>query len=252
MSSRYFVGIVFSVFLLCAQPVHADEALRSSLLAQIADLQAQIAALEGQLAIIESAPLAGRSEFTEQVDVEVRYHLPDSSAVHSIQNREQRLYFSRMLQLFPEPYRSRVGELTVFSGDAAPYDAYVETIPPNHDDWRYGVHDDLLSDPFSITNSCPARDSYLGEFVRQFWSDADLERAAERDSYRASVQHYYRTEDEFVSEYAAQNPEEDFAESFMYFVLDISGSGGVAKEKVDFFRDDEEVQRIKSGIARVR
>jgi hypothetical protein len=268
-------------------PVQAAEPSRAQLLAQITFLQEQIATLQRQLTPVEPAPLANHSVFSDELAVHTTYVLPNTNAVYAIENVAERTYFARILQLFPEPYRSRITELTVFAGADAQYDAYVETIPPRHETWRYGVHEEMLQYPYSESNTelivhelghvvsydrmvgvpqpsaaschkyfdsggCPARGSYLGEFIRQFWSTADLDRVTEDDSHNDVARYYRRYQEAFVSEYAAQKPEEDFADSFMFFMLDISVSGETAEEKVRFFENDEEMQRIKAELARLR
>ena len=52
----------------------------------------------------------------------------------------------------------------------------------------------------------------------------------------------------FVSQEAGFNPEEDIAESFAYFILNIPVNGNIAKEKIDFFNRYEYFKQLKQEI----
>jgi hypothetical protein len=55
-------------------------------------------------------------------------------------------------------------------------------------------------------------------------------------SNNSQADFYDRYESQFVSEYAATDPAEDFAESFTWYVYgEMAPSGSVADEKIEFF-----------------
>lgn len=81
-----------------------------------------------------------------------------------------------------------------------------------------------------------AKDAYMRGFYEKFWKGLDVKSGA--DDYTVHPEH-------FVSEYASNNASEDFAESFMLFVLSSEpDDDSLASQKIRFFYDyDEMVQR---------
>lgn len=192
-------------------------------------------------------------------------------------------YFNRVLSLFPTAYAGAIGQFVVFDGKETEYDAFVETLPPRHDAWVYAAHEDMLADPTSAVNTelivhelahvvgydeiagvprpttqtcvdyfdhhgCPLANSYLSVFVDRFWSAADLDRAETFATGESSSVEYYKThKSAYVSDYAASGPEEDFAESFMYFVLG-KESRGEAAEKVAFFGTYPALRTLRADV----
>lgn len=111
---------------------------------------------------------------------------------------------------------------------------------------------------FEFSEGCLADGSVLGRFLARFWADdktgAEAEAATEDDATRR-----YEAEggeDAFVSEYAATNGAEDFAETFATFVLSEGSPGGAADSvvstKLGFLAGDEptaaERSRIRSAL----
>lgn len=111
---------------------------------------------------------------------------------------------------------------------------------------------------FEFSEGCLAERSILGRFLARFWADdpagAEAEAATEEDADRR-----YESEggaDAFVSEYAATNGAEDFAETFATFVLSDGSPGGsagsVVSAKLDFLAGDQataaERTRIRSAL----
>ena len=111
-----------------------------------------------------------------------------------------------------------------------------------------------------LDEGCARGDSYLTGFANEFWPLSLRE-----DAHKAytngneedfSYELYSDKSDDFVTEYAATNEVEDFAESFSFFVT--QGSGDVATErdkKIQFFyRYDELVdlrRHMRGGILEV-
>jgi len=166
-------------------------------------------------------------------------------------------------------------------------DAFVETIPPQNDKWVFAVSDDIIDDTTSAdstelivhelghlvsyesvvgvpapaisdcdnyfnTHGCPSENSYLKQFTNQFWSSSDIarvEQANKTDDPIKEANKYYKThKSEFVSDYAASAPEEDFSESFMYYILNNQTSGNLAQQKVNFFSRFAEIENIQREI----
>jgi hypothetical protein len=189
-----------------------------------------------------------------------------------IADLDHRAYYRQLLHVLPDQYDSSITQFIVFDLDDVAFDAYVETIVPYTGEWQYGINLDGLLAPRSdssielmihefahmwsldqayrdrnrndqchqyFNTICAPIDSVYGQFVEQFWNDARLDWAEriKRDSTDRTLDRFYdRYSDEFVTNYAAINPQEDLAESFVAYVLGDSAAG-VAAEKIDFFNN---------------
>lgn len=98
--------------------------------------------------------------------------------------------------------------------------------------------------------------SYLGMFVDQFWPPDFLSEWDKVDKIRNESRRinklfklYLENESQFVTDYAAESPEEDIAESWAFFVLSDKPLAleGKAK-KVLFFYQFEELIRLRTMI----
>jgi hypothetical protein len=99
---------------------------------------------------------------------------------------------------------------------------------------------------------CTTKKSYLNAFVREFWSQDELDTSVEA-SAKGSDSFYRANRASFVTKYAAANAIEDIAESFTDFVLRAKPTGTSKKEqKILFFYDYPELvkerDRIRAGI----
>lgn len=83
-------------------------------------------------------------------------------------------------------------------------------------------------DNFYIQEGCANANSYINEFVKTFWTKAEIEESKDEDM------RLFR-EDKFLTEYASTNPVEDMAESFSYFVIDSRSEGADMKDKKSAF-----------------
>ncbi len=97
---------------------------------------------------------------------------------------------------------------------------------------------------YAAEDVCANEHSYLNTFYQRFWVNTfpayDLENPESR---------YASYPGEFVSEYAATNPEEDFAESFTAFVLTDQPTGAsVSDKKILFFYEYPELVRVRFAI----
>ncbi|MFW0119823.1 hypothetical protein ACN08Y_07910 [Rothia sp. P5764] len=97
------------------------------------------------------------------------------------------------------------------------------------------------------------KDSYLSAFYDKFWKDhpgisqKDSGIGANRiDSYQGS---FDQRPDDFITEYAAENPVEDLAESFAYFVvLDRPEDDSLKSQKLSFFYNYPELVKVRDDI----
>ncbi|MCU1392103.1 MAG: hypothetical protein JWM34_531 [Ilumatobacteraceae bacterium] len=93
---------------------------------------------------------------------------------------------------------------------------------------------------------CPAKTSYLYAFDTQFWpgqTDDDIDQSDD------AIEQRYETGD-FVTDYAATNPDEDIAEVFAEWVLESAPPAGstVIDRKLRFFDAYPEVGAIRTMV----
>lgn len=94
------------------------------------------------------------------------------------------------------------------------------------------VSEDVCEDAYFTGEGCSKEDSYINLFYQEFW--------LEEPSYVPA---------DFVTEYAAVNAGEDFAESFTFFVLgDLAEGDSVASRKVNFFGRFPELVKLRNLI----
>lgn len=89
------------------------------------------------------------------------------------------------------------------------------------------------------------QDSYLNLFYQKFWSDVDADWKADPDNSLFYVRHYK----EFVTEYAATQCAEDFAETFSFYVLGKEDATKEQEEKMAFFDQFPELKQMKQEIS---
>ncbi|GAB5524225.1 MAG: hypothetical protein Roseis2KO_20970 [Roseivirga sp.] len=100
------------------------------------------------------------------------------------------------------------------------------------------------------------KSSYLGKYVDRFWPMDFLMRwdkidQIKNESRRADKLYtfYLENSERFVTDYAAENPEEDIAESWAFFVLsDKPVTNELKARKVLFFYQFEELVKMRNSI----
>ncbi|MTB51310.1 hypothetical protein [Lewinella sp. W8] len=187
-------------------------------------------------------------------------------------------------QLFNAAHRRRLTEFIVFYGDGE-FQGYVEPIDPSDlSRWRMGLAIDAATDLsaadlndfftfvvihefghivslnesqldaqeeagtcpyFFAGEGCSFRNSYINTLYDLGWKDI----YAEHDEQNPT-RTYNRYRDRFVSEYAATNPGEDFAEVFSFFVVgDQPPTGnGIAAQKIRLLYGYSELLEIRRSI----
>jgi hypothetical protein len=124
--------------------------------------------------------------------------------------------------------------------------------PDNHDIYSSEVK--ACPDYFP-GEGCSHPNSYINAFFNQFWVGIyeewqDINLIEDNEAYyKALDDFYYKYEDQFVTTYAATNPEEDIAEAFTFFVLSPRPSGDtIAEKKISFFYDYPELVQLRDEI----
>ena len=109
---------------------------------------------------------------------------------------------------------------------------------------------------YSDLAGCLHDDSYLNKFFQRFWTDIYSEHEwwweyNTLDEYYAATDDFYQKyQPQFLTEYAIDSPDEDFAESFMAFVLkDPSPNDNtIPNQKMMFFYEYSELVEMRDFI----
>lgn len=252
---------------------------------QILQLQAQ---LEQQTESSASVDWSGsESRFLPESAQIVAEYVVTNADTSRVGNQSHQAYIERIFTLFPDAYDAKLTQFAVFSDEAGMFDAYVETLPSKHETWLFSVNEDAVKEvgtessdelifhelahiisyeaivgvPTPAVQSCHsyfkqsgclAENMYLYVFTDAFWTTADLNRALDysndRDPVESAYRYFQSNEEEYVSDYAALSPEEDFAESFAVYVTDpVTRDGSVKSRKVWWFDQFAEFRGIKAG-----
>lgn len=136
-----------------------------------------------------------------------------------------------------------------------------DQVPPNLTVFNNPNDDDIYFREISACpqyfpgEGCANPDSYINAFYDQFWmgiyeewNTINLEE--DEDAYAEKLDAFYvKYEDQFVTDYAVTNPEEDIAESWSFFVLGAQpDSDTVAEQKVLFFYQYPELVALREQI----
>lgn len=110
-------------------------------------------------------------------------------------------------------------------------------------------------DTYFMFEGCSYPASYINQFYAHYWQAVYpewLEINQEEDEAALDnllYDFYGQYADQFVSEYAVTSPEEDIAESFMYFVLAPGPAGDtIAEEKILFFYEFPELSVLRDQM----
>lgn len=108
---------------------------------------------------------------------------------------------------------------------------------------------------FFIPEGCLTYNSYLNIFYDMFWGDKhdellQIESIENDEEYEDALYTFYeKYSDEFVTEYAATNPDEDWAESWVIFVLEEKPyDDSIASEKLLYFYDFPELVELREHV----
>ncbi|WP_432662140.1 hypothetical protein R9X47_16395 [Wukongibacter baidiensis] len=99
------------------------------------------------------------------------------------------------------------------------------------------------------------KESYLNQFYQKFWKEIydeweEIEEIEDDDEYYDAQEEFYeKYKARFVSDYAATNPGEDIAETFMHFVTEKKPRGKtIADKKVLFLYSFPELVKMREEI----
>ncbi len=134
-------------------------------------------------------------------------------------------------------------------------------VPPSIAVFNNPDDDDIFLDEVSACpqyfpgHGCANPDSYVNTFYDQFWTDIydewnEINLEEDEDVYYERLDAFYnKYQNQFVTDYAATNPEEDMAETWSFFVLGSQpDSDIIAEEKVLFFYQYPELVELREQI----
>ncbi len=108
---------------------------------------------------------------------------------------------------------------------------------------------------FFMFEGCSQPDSYINRFFQRFWPSIYDEWKAITDQKGADQvdkdldRFYEKYADRFLSSYSVTDPQEDIAESFMYFVFTPRPQGNlVSDQKIQFFYEIPELKTLREHI----
>lgn len=124
----------------------------------------------------------------------------------------------------------------------------------------FGLVEDDSEEKYVTIEGQALKNSYVNLFVRRFWSGGLLKEwdfiqkkycFVEQQSCLDKLYGLYKDNyTDFVTDYAAESPEEDIAESWTYFVLEdkVENPETVAQQKINFFYQFPELVRYRKII----
>ncbi|APD05572.1 hypothetical protein UJ101_00019 [Flavobacteriaceae bacterium UJ101] len=120
--------------------------------------------------------------------------------------------------------------------------------------------EDLYQNPekgYLTSEGYASKDSYLNLFVTQFWEGVLLNKwdringiSSEQKRLKKLYQFYLKNQDTFLTDYAAEAPEEDIAESWSFFILNDrpSSLNLIKNQKINFFYQFPELIEYRTLI----
>lgn len=138
------------------------------------------------------------------------------------------------------------------------HNSQVETYLPlyeNPDDMEAFVRGEEACRTYFLAEGCSHPGSYLNLFYERYWRSLfDEWQAIHQESKETKrenllMRFYKRHDGEFVSRYAVTSPEEDIAETFLYYVLTSLPAGdNLAEQKILFFDEFPELASLRADI----
>ncbi len=193
-------------------------------------------------------------------------------------NKEHQLIWNEIESIIPSKYMAMINEFEINTDGIDEITAYVDSSDTRY--WRISVDirdifgsdgdftsysintiihelahiislnseqmtDDISDESlYTVEEGTLKKDSYLNQFYHRFWEDI-IEEHSQSDEFEFFENHI----DEFITDYAATNPGEDFAESFAYFVTsDKPSDDNIKFKKILFFYEYPEFITMRDDI----
>ncbi|MCK3655276.1 hypothetical protein A4G19_05750 [Pasteurellaceae bacterium Macca] len=232
----------------------------------------------------EDAPLPvgkfrdGKHIATYQIKKNKIALLSSTKTISRQQSQKIHHIWQDIITLFPASWRTNLAQLHIIkNGETAAYIDFVKeseqqllgVILDNYegtiDDYSTLIHE--FAHLFSLnlsqykpsgyceaikpTFNCYLENSYMNRFFQQFWKNVPEQWIENSGKSPKDINKFYQlNKSKFVSNYAASDPYEDFAESFMTFVQNytIYDPETVAERKQQFFQQYPELVLLRVQI----
>ncbi|WBW97098.1 hypothetical protein [Oceanirhabdus sp. W0125-5] len=197
------------------------------------------------------------------------------------------LLWERVKRLVPKSYLNRISKFNINTDGEGGVLAYVYGVDDNGEKWSMSIDKkDAINEDGKLDNSelnntiihefahiltlnnsqmkkeinnesktyttdegTTTEKAYLNKFYNKFWKNIYNEWQKAQESEDAREAFYDKYEEQFVSDYAPTNPEEDIAESFTHFVTQDKPKGNSVKEKkMLFFYEFDEAVKLRNEI----
>jgi len=213
--------------------------------------------------------------------IEVYLVEPDGSLLPPPQGARQEIWELAVRIMTLDDATSLIERYKVANSAASTRTAWVVERPQGEDDWSLGVNLATTTDPVQLAatlvheyahlvslrgsqvvasgahcttvelpEGCALPGSYLDAFAHAFWADYGDEAPSAANSDAGVARAFFASRPgDFVSEYAAMNVTEDFAESFAAYVhTDVVPHGPGFAAKIAFFDRFEEMAGMRDRI----
>lgn len=165
------------------------------------------------------------TDYVEDYIVEFAVFTSEETLAYVSELREDEWEFAISIDEDPERALTVIHEFGhIVALNNTQYDTYptvIEDTESGLDDDEYydGIEADMEAcDTIAFEDGCPIAGSYLELFTEEFWDLDDVEMIVYEEIDDPIEYFFDEDPDAFVSEYAATNPIEDFAESFSYYI----------------------------------
>lgn len=190
--------------------------------------------------------------------------------------------WQRFKVIIPERIREDVKEFEIFTDGHGDYYGYVSALNFIQTKWRlsfdiqdftydkklsyYGIihesahligfddsqHNDTAKSyctNYQILERCANDEAYTQLFYEQFWTKEMVEEAY-TNAYNPVEERSYASTKNFVTPYAMNNVNEDFAESFSYFIFSKRPTDlkKIRQQKIEFFYQFEELIELRNEL----
>ena len=293
--SFMLVCIIISPFSVSAQSnsYTQSERVRIQLLTQIEKLLKEVVRLQTQLERqssrrekTPSTSVSGPSDNTykskffsfpfEEIYFLNNVSIFNSDGTSSIRKTDKQLFDLFVSVVGENVVRKYVKEWRIFNDSDADVGAFVELMSTGRDEWIVGVNrSNFTSNEKHVRKSFAdlfiheyshillyEQSDFVERFEARFWTEEDyrhkknVERASSANRFKVMDRYYDRNKNRFVGDYSTVNPDEDMAESFVFFVREDILTGNTIRDKkiLSFYQEEVFIEartKIRSNLVKV-
>lgn len=252
------------------------------LLFQIQELLKVVSELQLKLESINNSELpAEKINYTKKLyqskffffPYQAIYFVEDLQLINSdnsrmVRNKDQELFNLFVAVVGEEEIEKHIREWRIFDDENTDTGAYVESMN-GMKDWTVGVNESgFRINDINVSKSfanlfiheyahiiLATKTDFIQNFTDKFWTSADFEHQSKltkvksEDRFRLTNSYYRKNINQFASDYATVSPDEDMAETFIYFVIeDKPKNNTIRNQKILFLYQEPELVKIRMEI----